>query len=149
MTAVTEPKDVTEFLVRVSCDRMDGLRFGVFRLKFQNETAAITLHDTVDTTRRAKTILRNTRRYSNDSLHHCEEVEKQIRVFISHTWRADHECDHDRRAAWMFHNAQTTLRSTCHSSSGRARTTTVKLRNSLNGVGLEILPGRQNGRTAN
>ena len=99
MTAVTEPKDVTEYLVRASCDRLDGLRFDVCRLKFQNETAAIALHDTVDTTRRAKTIPRNTRRYSNDSLHHCEEVEKQIRVFSSHTWRADHECDHDRRAA--------------------------------------------------
>ena len=35
-------------------------------------------------------------------LGHCEEVEKQIRVFISHTCRADHKCDSDRRAAWTF-----------------------------------------------
>ena len=65
-----------------------------------NETAAITLHDTDDTMRRAKTIPRNTTRHSNDSLGHCEEVEKQIRVFISHTWGADHNCDSDRCAAW-------------------------------------------------
>ena len=63
---------------------------------------AITLHDTDDTTRRAKTIPRNTTRYSHDSLGHCEEVEKQIRVFIFRTSGADHECDRDRRAAWTF-----------------------------------------------
>ena len=100
MAAVTQPKDVTEYKVRVSCDRLDVWRFGVCSLKGQNETAAITLHDTDDTTRRAKTIPRNTTRYSNDFLGHCEEVEKQIRRFISHTWRADHECDSDSRVAW-------------------------------------------------
>ena len=36
MGAVTEPKDVTEYMVRVSCDR-----FGVCSLKGQNVTAAI------------------------------------------------------------------------------------------------------------
>ena len=74
--------------------------------------------NTVDTSRRV--ILRNTPRYSHDSLGHCEssieEVEKQIRVFVSHTWRADH-------------NAQSTLRSKRHYSSGWARTTMVKSRN--------------------
>ena len=29
-----------------------------------------------------------------------QEVEKQIRVFISQTWRADHTCDSDRHVAW-------------------------------------------------
>ena len=88
MAAVTDPKDATGYMVQVSCDR-----FGVCSLKGQNETAAITLHDTDDTTRRAKTIPRNTTRYSNDSLGHCEGVDKQIREFISHTWRAGHQCD--------------------------------------------------------
>ena len=101
MTAVTEPKDVTEYMVRVSCDRLDVWRFGVCSLNGQNGTP-ITLHDTDDTTKRAKTIPRDTTMYSNDSLCHREEVEKQIRVFISHTWRADHKCDNDRRAAWTF-----------------------------------------------
>ena len=93
MAAVTEPKDVTEYMVRVSCMQSQGSK---------KETAASTLQNTDDTTRRAKTIPRNTTRYSNDSFGHCEEVEKQIRVFISHTWRADHKCDSDRRAAWTF-----------------------------------------------
>ena len=57
-------------------------------------------------TRRVKTIPRNTTRYSHDSLRHCEssikEVEKQISVFISHTWRADHKCDSDRHVAWTI-----------------------------------------------
>ena len=29
-------------------------------------------------------------------------MEKQVRVFISHTWRADHKCDSDRRVVWTF-----------------------------------------------
>ena len=88
MAAVTEPKDATEYMVRVSCDRLDVSRFGVL--------------NTDDMTRRAKTIPLNTTRYSNDSLGHGEEVEKQIRVFISRKWRADHKGDSDRRAAWTF-----------------------------------------------
>ena len=61
---------------------LDESRSGVCSLKGQNETAEI------------KTILRNTPRYSHDSLGHCEsaikEVEKQ---------RVDHKCDSDRHAA--------------------------------------------------
>ena len=106
IAAVTEPNDVTEYMVRVSCDRSDEWRFGVCCLKCQNETAEITLQNTVDTTRRVKTIPRKTTRYSHDSLGHCEsnikEMEKQIRVLIFHTSRADHECDRDRRAPWTF-----------------------------------------------
>ena len=98
------PKDITEDTVRVVCDRLDEWRSGVCSLKGQNETAKIILLSTVDTSRRVKTIPRNTTRYSHDSLGHCEssikEVEKQIRVFISHTWRADHQCDSDRHVAW-------------------------------------------------
>ena len=96
IAAVTKPKDV-------SCDRLDEWRFGVCSLKCQNETAEIALQNTVDRTRRVKTILRyTTRRYSHDSLGHCEEVEKQIRAMISHTWRADHKCDSDRHVAWTI-----------------------------------------------
>ena len=91
IAAVTEPEDVTEYMVRVCYDRLDKWRLGVCSLKGQKETKTITLHDTDDTTRRAKTIPRNTTRYSHDSLGHCEEVEKQIREFIAHTWRADHK----------------------------------------------------------
>ena len=29
-------------------------------------------------------------------------MEKQIRVFISHPWRADHTCDSDRHVAWTI-----------------------------------------------
>ena len=84
-------------------------RIGVCSLKCQNEAAEITLLNTVDRTRRVKTIPRNTTRYSHDSLGHCEsssikEVEKQIRVFVSHTWRADNKCDSDsgRHVAWTI-----------------------------------------------
>ena len=98
--AVTGPKEVTEYTVRVGCDR----RFGVCSLVCQEETAETTLLNTVDRTRRVKTIPRNTPRYSHDSLGHYEssvqELEKQIRVFISHTWRADHKCDSGRHVAW-------------------------------------------------
>ena len=63
----------------------------------------MTLLNTVATTRRVKTIPRNTSRNSHDSLGHCEsvakEVEKQMRVSISHTWRADHQCNSDRNVA--------------------------------------------------
>ena len=106
VAALEDPKDVTEYVVRVGCDRLDEWRFGVCSLKCQNETAEITLQNTVDQTRRVKTIPRNTPRYSNVSSGHCEssikEVEKQIRVFISHTWRADHQCDIDRHVAWTI-----------------------------------------------
>ena len=102
MAAVTEPKDTTEYMARVSCGKLDEWRYGVCSLMFQNETAATTLHDTDDTTRRAKTIPRNTTRYSHDSWGHCEEVEKQMRVFIFHTSGADQECNRDRRATWTF-----------------------------------------------
>ena len=92
--------------VRVGCDRLDKWRFGASSLKGQNEIAEITLVNTVDTTRRAKTIPRNTTRYSHDSLCHCDssikEVEQQVRVFSSHRLRADHKCDRDRRAAWTI-----------------------------------------------
>ena len=104
--ALEGPKDVTGHMVRVGCDRLDEWRSGVCSLKGQNETAEITLLNTVDTSRRVKTILRNTPRYSHDSLGHCEssikEVEKQICVFISHTWRTDHQCDNGRHVAWMI-----------------------------------------------
>ena len=74
--------------------------------KCQNETAEITLQITVDTTRRFKTIPRNTPRYSDDTLGHCEsvvkEVENQIHVLTLHTLRADHKCDSDRRAEWTI-----------------------------------------------
>ena len=82
IAAVTEPKDVIEHMVRVSCDRLDEWRFGVRSLECQNETAEITLPNTVDRTRRVKTIPRNSTRYSHFCLGHCEEVEKQIRAFI-------------------------------------------------------------------
>ena len=36
-----------------------------------------------------------------------KEAEKPIRVFISHTWRADHKCDNDRQVAWT--NTQRTV----------------------------------------
>ena len=101
--AVTGPKEVTEHTVRVGHDRLDERRFGVCSLKCQNEPGESTLQNAVDQTRRVKAILRSILRYSRDSLGHCEssikEVEKQIRVFISHTWRANHQCDSNRHVA--------------------------------------------------
>ena len=106
VAALECPKDVTEYTVRVGCDGLDEWRSGVCSLKGETETAEITLLNTVDTSRRVKTILRNTPRYSRDSLGHCEssikELETQIRVFICHTWRADHQCDSDRHVAWTI-----------------------------------------------
>ena len=37
------PKDVTEYMVRFVCDRLETWRFGERSLKCQNETAEITL----------------------------------------------------------------------------------------------------------
>ena len=103
---MTGPNEVTVYTVRVGCERFEMLRFGVCSLKCQNETARITLLSTVDAPRPVLTIPRNTTRYSHDSLVHCEssikEVEKQTRVLIYHTLRADHKCDRDRRAAWTI-----------------------------------------------
>ena len=100
--ALEGPQDVTEYTVRVGCDRLDEWRPGVCSLKGHYETAEIT----VDTSRRVKTILRNTPRYLHDSLGHCEssikEVGKHIHVFISHTWRVDHLCDNDSHVAWTI-----------------------------------------------
>ena len=106
VTAMTGPNEVTVYTVRVDCERLDEWRSGVCSLKCQNETAEITSLNTIVTTRRVKTIPRNTTRYSHDSLGHCEssitEVERQTRVFISHTWRAEHKCDSDRHVAWTI-----------------------------------------------
>ena len=92
-----------EYKVRVGGERLDEWRFG---LKWQNGTTERTLQNTVDHTRQFKTNLRNTPKNSHFGSGHWEssikEVEKQIRVFSSHTWRADHKCDSDRRAAWTF-----------------------------------------------
>ena len=78
----------------------------MFSFKCQNETAKITLQNTIVTTRRVKTIARNTLRYSQDNLGHCEsfikEMGKRIHVFISNTWRADYQCDRDRYATWTI-----------------------------------------------
>ena len=62
------PKDVTEYMVRFVCDRLETWRFGVRSLKCQNETAEITLQSAVVRTRQVKTILRNTPGYSHGSL---------------------------------------------------------------------------------
>ena len=84
VAALEDPKDVAEHTVRVGCDRLNEWRSGVCSLKGPNETAEITLLNTVDTSR--------TPRYSHDSLGHFEssikEMEKQIRAFVFHTWRA-------------------------------------------------------------
>ena len=45
IAAMRGPKDVVEYMVRVSCDRLDEWRFGVCSLKWQNETAEITCID--------------------------------------------------------------------------------------------------------
>ena len=106
VAALKGPKDVTEYTVRVGCERFEMWRFGVCSLKCQNETAEITLPNTVDRTRRAKTSPRNTTMCPRNSLGHREsstkEVEKQIRVFMSYTRRAHHQWDSERRAAWTF-----------------------------------------------
>ena len=68
VAAVTEPKEVTLCTVRFGCERFEMWRFGVRSLKCQNETADITSLNTVDWTRRNKTIPRNKTTYSHDSL---------------------------------------------------------------------------------
>ena len=102
------PRDVTEYMVRFVCDRLETWRFGVRSLKWQNGTAEITLQSAVVWTRQVKTILRNTPWYSHGSLGHCEcavkEVEKQIRVIV-HTLVAD-KCASDRHVFAMVRLAQ-------------------------------------------
>ena len=78
MAAVTEPKEVTLCTVRFGCERFDMWRFGVRSFKCQNETADITLLNTVDRTRRVKTIPRNKTRYSHDSLGQSEDNETDL-----------------------------------------------------------------------
>ena len=50
----------------------------------KNEMGEITFHNAVDRTRRVKTILRSTLRYSHDSLGHCEPAVKELK---------EHKCD--------------------------------------------------------
>ena len=57
--AVTAPKEVTEYMAQVGCDRLEEWRLGVCSLECQNETAEITLQSTVDQTRRVKTTPHN------------------------------------------------------------------------------------------
>ena len=78
VAAVTEPKEVTLYTVRVGCERLEMWRFGVRSLKCQNETADITSLNTVDRTRRVKTIPRNKTRYSHDSLGRSEDNETDL-----------------------------------------------------------------------
>ena len=112
---MTGPNEVTEYKVRVGCDRLDEWRIGVCSLRCQDETAEIALQNTVDRTRRVKTVLRNTPRYSHDTLVHCE-CEETDTLNATATGVL-----HGR-----LHNAQSKLRKKRHSSSGGARTTTVK-----------------------
>ena len=81
-------------------------RFGECSLKCPYGTTECTLQNFFDHTRRFKTKSRDTTKFSHYGLGHWElsirELEKQIRVFSSHTWRADHKCDSDRRAAWTI-----------------------------------------------
>ena len=72
VTAVTEPKDVTEYMVRVSGSRFETWELEVFSLTCQNEPGESTLQNNVDQARLVKTIPRNTPRYSHDSLGQCE-----------------------------------------------------------------------------
>ena len=72
VATLKRPKDVTEYMVRFVCGRLETWRFGVRSLKCQNETAQITLQNAVVRTRQVKTILRNTPWYSQGSLGHCE-----------------------------------------------------------------------------
>ena len=120
VTAMTGPNEVTVYTVRVGCERFEMWRDGVCSLKCQNEAAEITMLNTADRTRRVKTIPRNTTRYSHDSVGHCDssiaEVEKQIRVSTrgeQTTNAIATDMLHGR-----LHNAQSTLRSKRHFSSG-------------------------------
>ena len=72
VAAMTRPNEVTEYRVRVGCDRLDEWRLGVCSIECQNEPGESTLQNTVDQTRQVKTISRNTPRYSHDSLGECE-----------------------------------------------------------------------------
>ena len=72
VATLTGPKDVTEYMVRFVCDRLETWRIGVSSLKCQNETAEITLQNAVVRTRQVKTMLRNTPWYPHGSLGHCE-----------------------------------------------------------------------------
>ena len=78
--AMTGPNEVTVYTVRVGC----------VQSQVSNETAEITLLNTVDTTRPVKTIPRNTTRYSHDSLGHCESSIKEVEKLLE-------ECVHERR----------------------------------------------------
>ena len=72
-------------------------------LKCQSGTAEITSQNAIDRTKRIETILRNTSRYSHNSLGRWESdvnnAEKQIRATILHTKIADHKFDSDRPTA--------------------------------------------------
>ena len=78
VAAVTEQKEVTLYTVRVGCERFEMWRFGVRSLTCQNETADITLQNTVDRTRRVKTIPLHKTRYSHDSLGQSEDNETDL-----------------------------------------------------------------------
>ena len=107
--AVTRPNEVTEHMVRIGCERFEMWILGVCSLKCQNETAEITLLNTVDQTRRVKTIPRDTTRYSRTN-----------RLVYSFPTRGEQTTNATAtdKLHGRLHNAQSTLRSNHRYPSG-------------------------------
>ena len=103
VAAMTRPNEVTEYMVAIGWMSGD-LVCAVSSVKMrQQRSHCRTLLTGRDKSRQFHETHHG---MSHDSLGHCEsaikEVEKQIRVLIFHTLRADHKCDSDRRAAWTI-----------------------------------------------
>ena len=104
VAAMTGPKDIAEYLVGVFCEKLETWRSGECSLKCHEEMTEITLQNFADRTRRVRTILRNTSRYSHDNLGLCEsaikELKKQVLAMTFHMMVVNHKCVRDRHAAW-------------------------------------------------
>ena len=121
VAAMAGPKDVTENTVKVVCDKLDTSRFGVYSLKCQNGTPGVTSQNAIDRTRRVETILRNTSRYSHNSLGQWESgvkhAEKRIRATTLRMLMADHKLNSDRPTAQHSNTTCSKLLNNGHSSS--------------------------------
>ena len=117
VAALEGPKDVTEHMVRFVCDMLETWGFWCVS-KCQNEPAVIALQNAVVRTTQFKTFPRNTPRYSQGSLGHCEsaikEVEKQMCAMLFRMY-ADYSCNSDKLPAelpifpWIVRHAAWTL----------------------------------------
>ena len=97
---MTGPNEVTEYKFRVGGDRLDAWRFGECSLKCQNGTTERKLQNTVDHYEKIQD--KSTKHTNVFALWFRSSGIIHQRGGETDTWRADHKCDSDTRAAWTI-----------------------------------------------